>query len=445
MRGIAATALNPVANAIIQLGTVPVLLHAWGTAKYGDWLMLSAVPSYLTLTNMGFGDASGSDMTLRASSGDKNGVIETFQSSLALLFGVSSIVLLAVISLVWLFPWQRSMHLASLSDRNAAQVVLSLAIYIVLAQQSGVIESGFRCNGHFAIGTSCSTLLRLGETVVASIVGVYTGNLLITAVTYLVFRCFATVAYALLLHRMTPWLPIGLSKASLERIKELAKPALGFMAMPLGYAISLQGFTLLIGSILGPIAVTAFSTLRTMTRVNFQLMTVIAWAIWPELSSAFGAGNLALARRLHRRAYQCGLALSIGSALSLWAAGPWIYRIWIHRAVTLNINCFHVLLAVTLLNSLWFTSSVVPMSTNSHHRLAAGFVTASSVSLALASVLVPRFGITGAACALLLVDAWMMWTVLRTSLRQLHDEFRPFVNALFQLPTSLTAKPVGQA
>ena len=65
MRGFGATALNPIATAIIQLGSVPILLHAWGATKYGDWLLLSAIPSYLTLSDLGLGAASGSDMSMR--------------------------------------------------------------------------------------------------------------------------------------------------------------------------------------------------------------------------------------------------------------------------------------------------------------------------------------------------------------------------------------------
>jgi hypothetical protein len=78
LQGLAATALSPVATIFIQLGTVPLLLKAWGAAKYGDWILLSAIPTYLGLTNMGLGDASGSDMTLRVGAGDTQGAISKF-------------------------------------------------------------------------------------------------------------------------------------------------------------------------------------------------------------------------------------------------------------------------------------------------------------------------------------------------------------------------------
>jgi O-antigen/teichoic acid export membrane protein len=206
------------------------------------------------------------------------------------------------------------------------------------------------------------------------------------------------------------------------------------MALPLGNAISIQGFTLLIGFLSGPIAVTGFSTLRTLARLNFQLTTVLAWATWPEFSAAFGAGNLSLARTLHRRTYQAGVVLSVVTGTFLWCAGPWIYRAWIRHAVGFDAGCFHVLILVTLANSLWFTSSVVPMSTNAHHRLTMAFAAASLGALPLGWALISSLGIAGAAWALLPIDVLMIALVLRASLRQLGESFAEFAGGIFQLP-----------
>lgn len=436
LRGLGSTALNPVVTAIIQLGTVPLLLHAWGAAKYGDWLVLSAIPSYLSLANLGFGDASGSDMTVRVAKGDRKGALETFQSSWALLLIVSAAALLLVAAAVWAVPWRNWMHLSSLSNAEAASVLLVFATYIIAAQQCGVIESGYRCDGNFALGTLLGTLLRLVETIAATIAGVVSGSLLTAAATFLIVRSLGTVLYALILRRRSPWISLGLRHARPERVRELAVPAIGFMALPLGNALSIQGFTVLISVLSGPIAVTIFSTLRTLARLNFQLTTVIAWALWPELSAAFGAGDIRLARILHRRAYQASLALSLAAGAFLWFAGPLIYRTWIRHAVAFDATTFHILLVVTLANSLWFTSSVVPMSTNAHHRLTIAFTIASAIALGAGWVLVSLIGIRGAACSLLIIDCLMVSLVLRASLRQLRETFTDFAASLFRLPSS---------
>src|ERR1700730_6627408 len=129
LRGLGATALGPIVTAFIQLGTVPLLLHYWGAAKYGDWLILFAIPSYLGLSDLGFGNASGSDMTMRVAAGDRKGAIETFQSSLALLSGVSLCVGLLAAVTVWHVPWHHWVKLATLSDGRASAVVFVLAAY----------------------------------------------------------------------------------------------------------------------------------------------------------------------------------------------------------------------------------------------------------------------------------------------------------------------------
>jgi O-antigen/teichoic acid export membrane protein len=434
LRGLGATALGPIATALIQLGTVPLLLHAWGAAKYGDWLILSAIPSYLGLSDLGFGDASASDMTMRVAAGDRRGAIETFQSSWALLSLVSLCVGLIVTGAVWRVPWHHWLKLTSLTDSRASAVVFVLGIYVLVSQQCGILESGYRCDGNFATGTVGGTLLRIVDTASGTIVGILTGNLIWVAGTYLTSRVAGTIVYGLVLHKKSPWLPVGFSFATLSRIRTLAAPAFGFVALPLANAISIQGFTLVIASVLGSVAVAQFSTLRTLTRVNFQLMTVIAWAMWPELSRAFGEGNIPLAQRLHRHAYQAGLALSVVAGSALWFFGPMLYHLWIRSALAFDFNCFRVLLSVTFMNSLWFTSSVVPMSTNSHHRITLAFVALSLLSLGVARVLLVRLGLSGAAIALLPIDITMTYLVLRTSLRQLKQSLGDFSRAMLVFP-----------
>ena len=434
LRGVGATSLSPVVAAVIQVGSVPLLLHAWGAAKYGDWLLLSAIPSYLTLSDLGFGDASGSDMSMRVAANDRDGALQTFQSSWVLVTAVSIAALLLAFVSVWWIPWQHWLRLSDVSNLQAAAIIIVLGAYVVVAQQNGVAESGYRCDGHFATGTVWMTVQRLAEVVAATTVAVSGGSLLAVAFTYLAVRCLGTIGYLLLLRHLSPWIQYGIRHAQLQTVREMAAPAFGFMAFPVGQALSFQGFTILIGAMLGPIAVVSFSTLRTLSRLNSQLIVVIKHALWPELSRAFGLGNISLARRLHRYACQASLGLSIIGGLLLWMFGPSFYRIWIRQNVSFNATCFHILLLVAVTNSLWDTSSVIPMSINGHARIAATYSAATVVSLVLAWLLMPMQGITGAALALLAIDGCMTGLVLRTTLRHVQDTLKKFVVALFALP-----------
>jgi len=430
MRGIGASALGPVVTSVIQLASVPLLLHAWGASKYGDWLLLSAIPSYLTFSGLGFGDSSGSDMTMRVAGGDREGAVATLQSSWVLLSGLSVVVLVGAACIVWWLPWQQTLHLAGITNRCAAWIVLVLAGWILAVQQWSILESGYRCDGNFALGNLCSTMQRLLEAVVGTAIGIVTGSLLLVSASYLASRIIGLAFYRLLLGRVSPWLTLGYRKASVVVIYRMLRPSLGFLALPLGTAVSTQGMLMVVGIALGPVAVAAFSTARTLTRVGTQIVNSIANGMWPEFSSAFGAANLPLARRLHRHAYQASLIIAICCAAFLWALGPTLYRTWVGRSVNLDVSCFHVLLLVAIANSLWLVSAFVQMSANRHFRFAMAYLAAAVVSCALGYALTERLGLVGSALALLLIEIVMCALVLRASLKQMQDTPAEFLCAI---------------
>ena len=377
-------------------------------------------------------------MTCRVAAGDQAGALRTFQSSWALLSLVSLAVVSILAGTVWWVPWRDWFKLTSVSDIQAAAVIFLLALFILLTQFNGVLESGLRCDGNFATGVLLSTGQRLSEAAIATFVGIVTKRLVLVALAYLVTRTVGTVLYIWLLRHKSPWLHVGVKHAHMKVIKDLAAPACGFIMFPVGQLISLQGFVIMIGAVKGPLFVAIFATIRTMTRANFQLTNSIARALWPELSLAFGAKDISLARALHRRAFQSALFLSVLSGSALLLVGPTFYKIWTRGKLQFDGHLFHILLAVSLANSCWYTSSVVPMSINAHQKIALGLFCASVASLALGSILITPFGLSGCAVALLLIDIVMIGFIMRTALRHVSDNQNEFLTAV------LTTLPTGQ-
>ena len=118
----------------------------------------------------------------------------------------------------------------------------------------------------------------------------------------------------------------------------------------------------------------------------------------------------------------------------LGVIGPYIYGGWTRHAVHFEPVTFDLLLLVILANSVWYTSSVVPMASNQHQKIASAYMIGTLLSLGLALPLMRAFGITGAAAALLCIDCSMVWLVLRTALTQLSDTFGGFARSMLMLP-----------
>lgn len=419
---------------LIQVIAIPVFLHTWGAKMYGEWLILSAIPTYLAFSDVGFGNVAANDMTMRVAMGDRRGALETFQSTWVFI-SFTSLALLAVFIAGAIFlPLTRWLNLSSIGPMNTRLILILLCSYALLSLQADLICSGFRCEGNYALGMLIKNILRLTENTVVTVMIVLHATPLQAAGAYFLMRSVGTPTMGYLMMRKSPWLHFGFGYATKQCVKTLAVPAVAYVAFPVGTALSIQGMVLVIAAVLGPVAVATFSTMRTLTRFGFQLMEAVKNSVWPELSTAYGKQNWNLARRLHRLACQASLWSSIATVTFLYIFGEKIMAIWTHGRIAIDLSAFHWLLLVILANSFWYTSSVVTVASNTHERVAAVYLAGTVSSLFIARLLMPHFGISGAAMALLAIDVIVGWYVLSRSLSTLSENAGEFCVSMFRLP-----------
>jgi O-antigen/teichoic acid export membrane protein len=115
----------------------------------------------------------------------------------------------------------------------------------------------------------------------------------------------------------------GWRHARWSTIHALLRPALAFMGFPIGNALNLQGTVLAVSYALGPTSVVIFGTARTVSRVALQMVQMVNSTFEPEITRAFGAGNMSLLRTLHRRSCQLALLVSLGLVAAMRTVGFW--------------------------------------------------------------------------------------------------------------------------
>ena len=437
IRGLGATALGPVVTAIVQIVSVPVFLHFWGVRLYGEWLIISAIPTYLALSDVGFGSVAANDMTMRVAAGDRDGALETYQTTRALISLTSVLAGIVLLSVIWLLPLGRWLNLSSMAIYESRSALSLLLVYALVSLQALLFMAGFRCDGNYAFGMVVDNLIRLTELVAVVFAVALSARPIAVAGVLLVARILGTIVMGWLMLRKSPWLRHGIGRVRMASVRRLALPAVAYMAFPAGNALSLQGMVVVIGLALGPVAVTTFSAMRTLTRFAFQIADTIKLGVWPELSAAYGAQNWNLARKLHRTACQASLWLSILAVVFLFIAGGRIVTVWSHGRIVMDVSAFRWLLLVVVANSFWNTSSVATMASNKHQRIAAAYFAATAAATVVAYLLLPRFGLSGAAMALLIVDITVGWFVVKSSLMELDEGLRQFLKALLRVPDGL--------
>lgn len=101
LRGIGANALGLGVNVLVQLVSLPVFLAVWGVEKYGEWLVLSSLAAFLSMSDIGFALAAANEMTMRV---DRDGALVVYQSMWALLCGLGGLMLVVALAVLWFSP-----------------------------------------------------------------------------------------------------------------------------------------------------------------------------------------------------------------------------------------------------------------------------------------------------------------------------------------------------
>ena len=434
LKGLFATGFGQVITILIQLAGLPIFLHFWGTEKYGEWMILSAIPAYLAMSDFGFASVAANDMTMNVAKGEYKTANKTFHSIFVVILMATVISGLAIAVFIFLETTYDLLPIKLISDKEVAIVIAIQWLQVIVGQISGQISAGYRCDGNFAISVVYGNIIRLVEFIVTIALLATGGDFIKIVLGVLTVRILGTLAVGINLKRRSSWLSFGVSQSTWQEIKRLLRPALAFMAFPLGNAISLQGFTLVVGTLLGGSAVTLFATYRTLTRFPLQLMGMINSSVWPELSRAFGADDIAQARNLHRLAVGASTWSILIAITVLYFMGEYILKYWTHGQIPFQPKLLLILGLVILANSFWYTSGIVATSINKHEKIAMLYLTGSILALGLSLFLGKHYGLSGIAESLLAIDVLMTLFVLRQSIALTHDKLLAVILAVVLFP-----------
>ncbi|NDC78651.1 MAG: hypothetical protein EBZ67_12375 [Chitinophagia bacterium] len=417
-------------NIGVRLLQVPILLHALGGEDYGRWLVLSTVPAWLTLANMGFGTVAGNEMLMSVSSGDlgRGRILYAASWKTAL---ITSLVLLPLVLVGTLrLPVE---HWVGLGADRALEVrvgLCCLCLSVLISLFTDVLSLRLRAGRRSDMAAYLLGLqLWIELLLIWWVLGRGAGFDLLG---------LANLVSSLLCLVMTAWAGRGLlpdlrlewSVASRRDILVLFRKGLHYQSLPVGHALILQGQLVAVNACMGSTAVALFGTTRTLVRLASQTTELVNHSVWPEFSRLFGLGELARAARLHR----ISVMVSLGSVLFLAGVlilfGSRIYGFWTDEILRIDTRLLLCFLPAVPMNACWYTSSMVHLSCNRYEGLSQRYLQAAGLTLAACYLLTRTFGLEGAAVSSIVADAIMIPFVWSVSLRLTGDRMEGMAGRL---------------
>lgn len=408
IKGIGANGFGQVVTLLIQLASVPIMIHAWGVELYGEWVTLSALPAYLVLSNIGLTSTAGNSLAMLAEKNEPQHMQEIYQSTWVMVNAVSFgvLALLAAIILNFNLKSVFDFKLTSNSEFNFTLIVLLLNV--AMSMQTGIFEIAFRAIKKNPFAIFFSALIRLFEWVTATIIVLRGESFLIVAIGMSVIRVLGNLCFWFVLQNSRSPLKVGIRYASFKHIKQLLRPALASMCFPLGLSLSMQGMILLINNQIGSAAVTLFSVYRTFTRVPVQIGNSITQAVAPEISYLTGNNELTKAKRLIMKTLLNCVALGLLTTLAILFMGEYVIDLWVSKKIEHNENLLIVLAFAGFTHIILQPVWVAQMAINKHIQFAFLFLIISLLTLVLGWFFMKTLAVNGAGYAILIAECVMV-------------------------------------
>jgi O-antigen/teichoic acid export membrane protein len=409
VHGIGANAYAQLVVVIIQLAGVPILLHTWGIRLYGEWLILFAIPSYLSMTDLGFSQSAANDMTARVARGDYVGALEVFQSLTVLVYGVVIVGLGISALLLTTLPLGNWIHFHALPINHVRWILWLLAAEVLIKLGEGPNNAGFRSGGEYGLNS-----IFYASTLLAQNVGVWLSAVLGigplgAAVCFASVRLIATPMMSVVLVRRHRFLEFGLEHVHLADLRNLIKPSLANITMPLAQALNIQGMLLVVGAVMGPVAVVTFSVLRTLTRLVSQVTSAVLHSFEPELARAWGMHDPSLLKSLYQGSLRAGFWLVLSVVPVLYILGAWIVKKWTNGKILMDPMLFDWLLLSSAVTIVWYSGLILLKSVNLHLRVSIWYLISSILTVAVAFGMLHATGrLEIAGLALLITDGIMI-------------------------------------
>lgn len=404
-----------------QLLIVPLLLSIWGADRYGAWLIISALPTYLSMADLGFAQISANDMTMRMARGDADGAVVVNQTAWLMNGSVALLVVVVMVGLVNVVPIAEIFSITAVSD-DVNIATFFLALVTVNAILFGVVGGAMRAVGLVSLMVAANAITRLLTFLL--LVGGAVGGLGFVgcAIAMYVGSTLNVLLFSALFYRGHRQFLPSTRRADPVLLRKMIAPSLSYMSYTLSNALNIQGVNLLTGYMLGPAAVVIVSTIRTLTRLGRTAASVINYAMEPIFAHFYGQGDKSRQKTAYRQLLVSMSGGTVVFAAGMWLLGEMFLARWTHGAVVDQTLLFRTMLISVILEIFWFTLQTPFVSTN-RHNLFALYNLGFSILVFLA--LIPAlhwFGLPGVGwAAVALQGAVLVVTIIIAARRSLHS------------------------
>ena len=417
---------------IASLLLVPLYLHVWSPAVYGEWLALYSVVAYLSSLDLGVQTYAVNRLTQAYAQGDLREYRRVQHTAFAFYFCLALIGSVALTAFAWWAPIRSWLHVHMTDQHAVFLVVLLLGGQFLWTIPGSLVWSIYATAGNLA-----KTQWVMNTSRVLSVV-LTVGALLLRPELAMVAGAqaagFALVLIIVLwdVRKTLPQLAPGFSQAKLSLLRPILKQSIFFALIDLAVAATLQGSNLIVAGLAGTTALAIFATTRTLANSIRQLVGLFVHSSSTNLTVLETFEDKQKLRLAFRLVLFATVSGCLAVSASLWFEGASVFSLWTRGRLGADTWLLRAFLLWLVLQSPWIAASAIPSYTNRHKGLAGSYLAASFAGLLLGFALLPGLGLKGLPIAFIIAECAACYHfVMRDACRIIGEAYLRFARKLW--------------
>lgn len=378
-------------NFFLQILLVPIFIKFWGIDLYADWITITAFTSFFSMSDIGLNTVTMNAYSIAYHKGEADKCEALVANNAILIASIFSITLLVILIISPFISYTRIFNLKEINNVTVAVILSCMILKIGITMYAAVYCSILRAKSCAYIGFIAGNTTRLTEGIIL-MVGIVIGvpiNLLV--VLYTVPAFVLLIFYKIYTKRFE--FNVKFRSANRRLFKQILIPSISFMTFPLGYAIILQGFTLLVNSKFGSLGVVQYNTTRTLCNFIKVIPNSIKNSIWPEFTNEYAKRSVEKLKKLYRLTIFSSIGIVSLISVGILLLGGVIYKIWTHGDVPFYMPLAIAFVIETILNSTWEASTMTLMATNKHSKFGWTFVILAAINWIVMDLMLDFFNL----------------------------------------------------
>lgn len=351
-----------------QIILVPFFISSWGIQQYGDWLILIALPMYLSLSDMGFSTSTANEMCMLAGKDRDKEVMSIFASSWYL-----SIFLATILSIILFFIFLLLQHtgtykFTSITPDDARFGFILYLIYMLLTVLCTSITVIYKFVQRYSQSIYIDNTTRLFESILTIILLIAKQDLTTVIAGMIMVRIFGLSCLIMVAKFITPDFSLKLSDFSIKKIKDITGSSLNFSLFSTAVNLFPQAFLIALGSTSSSQTVVGYTMVKTLARFGFQVLNSYNNSLSVEIAHLSGKKSWDKIFSLVDKSFIYFLTFSIlYISVGLYSVN-YIFKIWSRLNLQVNHMLFFLVSATSLTQSIWMLFFSVFASSNNHGK-----------------------------------------------------------------------------